>query len=350
MDTVGEDLSRNRLNLVAVAKGAAIFFGIASAVLLAQNGFGIKFNEDFLVFLKVVENTVGAIVFPFDLLVVGPVLHWLRDQGWTIQLYAHWHYAFVLIWLYFSSDTSVYAPPSLLSGNLGLGELVLSAIRWIWAAFTALVGAALAGTVPLDDPAVLWWPIAAYFVFNGGDTLIYALARNQFMATEGTARESYSEGFAELIFFVPATFFALGWATPPVLEGHPPVFLWAVAAYFGSMALRTLLAVVDGKTSIAWAALLLSVFLVLVALALGVLPTSSWFDFKDLLSPGLANLTAVVVCMAVWHVCLALLIPEVGDASYFERVVQDGNLSVAVNVLTVLGGAATISYLARIVS
>src|SRR5262249_19220776 len=143
---------------------------LASAVLLAHSAFGIRFNEDFLLFLGIVGDAIGLIVTPFELLLVNPVVRWLHTLGLVFELHDHWRSAFVLLWLFIASATRAFNSPALVFGGAGAGAAIRSLFRWVSAAFAALLGGALAGTVPLDDPAVLWWPVAAYFLFESGDS------------------------------------------------------------------------------------------------------------------------------------------------------------------------------------
>jgi hypothetical protein len=232
------------LKLGTIVRLALIGLGIASAVLLAHSAFGIRFNEDFLLFLGIVRDTIGFIVTPFEVLIVQPVVRWLHEQGWALELHDHWRSAFVLLWLFNASEMRTNASPSFIFGGAGAGATIRIPVRWAWAALTALLGGVLAGTLPLNYPAVLWWPVAAYFLYSSGDLFISA----------STDRLNAAAGALNLAFTAPFTALALGWAEPPAVAGDPPLFWWPVAAQFALSAGLASIWAAAGRGGAAWQA------------------------------------------------------------------------------------------------
>lgn len=172
-----------------------IALGVASATLLAHSAFGIRFNEDFLLFLDVVRDTIGVVVLPFELLIVKPGVRWLHEQGWVFVLYPHWKSAFVLMWLFFAATSR---------SDMDQKEWGDFAFMWFWAGASALVAGVMSGTVSQDHPAVLWWPMAGVLVFLTG-RLVWRRA----LYHEGRSfARSFAFGMA-LSFCVLIVFFAL---------------------------------------------------------------------------------------------------------------------------------------------
>lgn len=158
------------MNLGTILRIASILLGIASAVLLAHSGFGMRVNEDFLLFLDVVRDAVGFVVLPFELLIVNPADHWLHEQGFEFQLHPHWKHTFVLSWLYYGAFARAawvmrwLSPPQ---SSMGATQVWIdSAFDWIAGFTCAITGGVLAGTVPLSTPLVFVWPLVAYALYR----------------------------------------------------------------------------------------------------------------------------------------------------------------------------------------
>lgn len=144
---------------------AAIALGIVSATIMAQRGFEIRFNEDFLTFFNSVGEIVGVIVTPIEI-VLRHVLAWFSSLGVEIELQDHWRYAFILMWLFL--------------GAWARAQTVFAAFTFIWGGFCSLLAGVLAGSVPLSNPGVFWWPFACYLLFlSGGSVWIATAYRNQ---------------------------------------------------------------------------------------------------------------------------------------------------------------------------
>lgn len=311
---------------------SAIALGIASATLLAHSAFGIRFNEDFLLFLAVVRRIVGGIALPFELLLVRPVVGWLHEQGFVFELRDHWRNAFVLLWLFNVSASRAFSPLSLILGG-GAALRVRVAFRWAWAALAALLGGTLAGTVPLDHQAVLWWPVSAFFLYTLG------------------GRASLLQGALGIAFAIPFGVLALGWVEPFAIAGHPPLFWWPVAAFFAFLGVGRLVWALQGwavATHLAAAVLSFALAAVAGLLAVGVLPGPAWLAFEHSPSPGLANLTAFVAVLAAWFLFDALIDPEMGGVGLLKRMFDSRSARTGLDVLAVLGGAAIITYLAHL--
>lgn len=311
---------------------AAIILGIASATLLAHSALGIRINESFELFLAVLRDIVGVAVLPFELLIVAPIARWLHEHGFVFELYEHWHSAFVLLWLFNIGSMRSAAP---LPGEID-EETFLTAIRWTWAAFTALLGGALAGTVPLDHPAVFWWPVTALLLFGGGDNLLFlVLERDRSTVPVVTLALTFALFFSSL---------ALGVLEPPAIIGHPPLFWLPMAAWF-------LVTAVNVPTAhLALRLLVLAFSLAAGAFALGVLQGPQWLTFENSPSPGLINLAVLVTTMAALGLPLALFGPDEGSGSYMERVLNDADTRIALDIFTVLGVAAILVYLASLLA
>jgi len=319
---------------------AVILLGIASAVLMAHSAFGIRFNEDFLLFLAVVRDIVGVVVLPFELLIVVPVVRFLHEHGLAFELRDHWRHAFVLLWLYNASATRAFAPPSLIFNG---GNAVRIVLRWASAALAALLGGALAGTVSLEHPAVLWWSVAAFFLYWGADNFIFFI----------WDRSSHAwPGIISIAFAVPFAALALGWVGSPVTGDHLSLFWWPAVSWFAFLAAGSLIEGAEGRRSaeLAIGMLWLAFAAVSVAFALGVVQGPAWLAFEHSPSPGLANLAAFVVVVAASLLPLALLDPDEGDGSFLERVLRSAAAQTAFDIFAVLGGAMFIVYLAYLMS
>lgn len=315
-----------------------VTLGIACATLLAYAAFGIRFTQDFLPFLDMARDTVGFVVRPFELLLVTPVVDWLHEHGWVFELREHWREAFVLLWLFSAADMRATVSPSRFFGGEGIGAAIRTPFRWTWAVLAALIGGALQGSVPLDHPAVLWWPVMAYFLYQGGDGFIYAF----------TDRLRAATGALALVLVIPFTALALGRLEPPAIVGQPPLFWWALAGYFAHRTSVALRWIVAGEGNIAWLVLYLILSVLTVALALGVLPGPAWLDFQHSRSPGLNNLATFAAILAAWFVVLAVLDPGEGAGGYLARVFSNPWGRTALDVFAVLSGAAIVTYGAQL--
>lgn len=332
----------NMFRLDAIIRIAAIVVGIGSATLLAHSALGIRFNEDFLLILRLVENTVGLIVLPFELLFLNPFVHWLHAQGIEFQLYPHWKNVFVLLWLLYAAVQRAVSPVALLAGQEGIKVAFHTASRWVWVAFAALIGGSLAGTATLNDPAILWWGMTGYFVAKGGDDLIYAF-HDRNWAASGVLGLGFAAWCAALGF---------SWLEPTSLEGRPTHLWWALAAYFAFVGVANLLVSGTPRTlsgSLSFFVLVV-VFVLTMALAVGVLQSPAWIDLSNSPSPGLANLAAFILITQAYSMLMGVSFPKERTGGYFVRVFEDTGVRIALDVLGVLGSAAIITYLAHLLA
>lgn len=321
------------MNLGTIIRLLAIALGIMSAVLLAHSALGIRFNEDFLWGLAWVEWLVGQIVWPVEQVVV-PMKQWLHDQGIIFDLYAHWRNAFVLLWLLFGTEMRVALP---IRVNTSLGTNIHIVVRWLCAALAALVGGLLAGTVPLDHPAVLWWPVMALFL---NDVVDYFIVNNH----TGRLNLLFG-GFAVPIGAVFAAL-AMGWIEPISLAGEPSLFWWAAAGYFALLVCRGLLSLSVGSIKFPILAYRLIWLAACGVLALGLLPEPQWLSFRNSPSPGLANLAAFVAVMAASHATSgAFFAARRGEDRYLDRWFAQPGTHTALDIFAVLGVAAFIVWL-----
>jgi hypothetical protein len=347
MSTLGAAApTSSSLKLGTVVRIVAILLGVASAVLLAHSAFGIRFNENFLLFLKLLENAIGTIVLPFELLIVKPVMRWFHQQGWVFELHDHWRNVFVLLWLYFDRNARAMVPPSVLRrlsdagmNNVLRFKLILSvALYWALLVFAALFGAIFAGSVPIGHPSVLWWPVAAFFLHLAAYIFIFLALWNRYTLLH----------FAlDLIFAGTFALLALGWLGVPAFASPAALYWWPMASWFAMLAGLSLIPRAFGqKTDLGVSYGVVSAVLAAasLALALGALAVPAWLVFEHARSPGLANLATFVTLLSVWQLVDHLI--------WFDD--QKGWLvppvRAALDVLTVLGGAAIIVYLAHLMA
>jgi len=136
-----------------IVRVLAIAAGIASAALMAVDSFKVPLDQAFVEVLEGIRELIGTVLWPFERVIVLPIVNWMNDQGFVVELYPHWKSSFVLLWLLFSSAARRAFFPA--------WQLIWT----LWGGVCALVASVCAGTVPLDDPAVLWWPLAGFFLF-----------------------------------------------------------------------------------------------------------------------------------------------------------------------------------------
>lgn len=335
-----------------ITRITAILFGIASAVLLARSAFGIRFNEDFMRFLDIVRDIIGVVVTPFELLIVKPIVRWLHDQGFAFELRDHWRNAFVLLWLFTASEarsrtSRPVGPPASVADLMHY----YPARVWMWGALAALLGGVLAGTVPLHHPAVLWWPVATFFLYWSVDRFLlaggYSFRQN---VTHGMLAFAFAAAFASL---------ALGWLDAPTFAGHPALFWWPVAAWLFDHAAGHV--VWTSKSAhktrgLVLAALDLGIAAAAVALALGILQGPGWLAFEHSPSPGLANLAAFVTIFAALYMLSGFLyiafysLPIPRHDTFLRQWLDFPDTRQALDIFAVLGFAAVIVYVAHLLS
>ncbi|MEQ1754693.1 MAG: hypothetical protein ABL973_11230 [Micropepsaceae bacterium] len=312
----------------------AILLGVAAAVGLAQSSLGFRFPEEFLPLLERVDDLIGVFTWPFGIF-LERVVRYLQEQGFAFELHDHWHGVFVLLWLFNGSfSRNLNTPPNFRIAAADMRDLLGFAPAWIWAAVTAFLGSAFAGTVPLQHPAVLLWPIAAFFLFRAGDNLM--------IASRGVVKELVGAGFA-LTLATLFTLLAVGVIDTSAIAGnHSAQIWWPTSAYFLYVASSG----IPYSGVRATAALAFTVAAIALACALGTLPTPAWLHFDGSPSPGLATLLAFIVIIAVWILIQSLLLLEFkGGHALLDS--WSGGASVGIDILLVLGIATTFIWFAR---
>lgn len=330
------------LDSTTLVRIVLVALGIASATLLAHSAFGIRFNQDFVRFLDIVRDIVGFIVTPFELVIITPVERWLHSHGFTFDLYPHWKNAFVLLWLLNASETRASGESSDLLGRAGVGWAINAACRWASAALTALIGGVLAGTVPLNNPAVLWWPVVGYLLSGSAAAFINAYSLKLGWAV--------MRGWVNLVAAALVASVALGWIEPPAVDGQPPQFWWPAVAVFGALTILEMARLAAGLPRSPSSTIGITLTALTVSLAIGALPGPDWLNFNSSPSPGLANLTAFVLIIAVWNLFRAARSAYAHDGNFSVQFFATHYGRIAADILTVLGGAATITYLAHLMS
>lgn len=139
----------------------AIALGIMSAVLLARDGFNISLNNYLDAVVQAYDDAIKevALLFlePFILVALAKLREWF---DWHLQLYPHWKHAFVLLWLFFGAIAR-----SLMSMRYWAQTL----FTFLWGMFCSVAGGVLAGTQPLSEPGTFWWPASFYCVYMTGN-------------------------------------------------------------------------------------------------------------------------------------------------------------------------------------
>lgn len=136
--------------------------GIASALALARDGLGFPLLPFLDALITIYDDNFKEVV----LIVFEPILALFREWfDWSLNLYPHWKYCFVLQWLYLASWNKAFFP---------VQKTFVVALASAWAAISAIVAGLLAGSVPLDHPGVFWWPMAGIGMFFAGGSAIDA--------------------------------------------------------------------------------------------------------------------------------------------------------------------------------
>lgn len=322
-----------------IGKLAAIALGIMSTLALARDGLAFKL----LPFLDATISAYGALLdslfLDIALEAFEPFFHFLANWlDWNWKLYPHWKHAWVLLWLYLAAQARSINPPFIPGERYHPGWYVFKASRWTWTAFAALIGAGLAGTVPLDHPAVFWFPLAGYFLNSFGENIIYTTLKRLTAAISIVALALATMSFA----------FAIGRFVPISIDGETQLLWWGLAAYFVYQVCTDLIVTTERPMQVRVFDIVLA--MLFGALAIGIVPGPSWLNFNASISPGLATLAAYFTILAAWHLLRAILAPADGNDNYVTRVFARNGPWVAIDILSVLGGAATIVYLGHVLA
>lgn len=321
-----------------------IVLGILAAVSLAHSGLGIRFREDFLPYLDLIEEWVGGIVQPFEWLIVRPLVHWLHEQGLDFELHDHWRNVFVLLWLFNASYSGAFAPLPRVRFD-GIVEIrwrtfAFAGLSWTLAALVALIGGTLAGTVPLGQDQVFWWPIVTFFLFVALRAFLAAYFQNPLHSRPGKIALVLAAAFV-----APA----MGWIELPNGTGRNTLLWWPVAAYFVYAAALVFRPNSRPGNLLLNAALLLVLAVVgaTLALALGYIPMPGFLALDASPSPGLASLAAFVAILGTVDLLSAGFWTSEGRGEFLARWFSSPKAQSALRILFVLGSATIVVWLAR---
>lgn len=313
--------ARSGIGIGTIVRLLAIALGIMSATAMAVNGFEVPVNQGLMDVLEGVRELVGTIVWPFEKLIVMPVVNWLHAQGARFDLYAHWKTAFVLLWLYFAAFSR-----AAVATGYSLGRTVYV---WLLSGVCALAGGVLAGTAPLSHPAVFWWPASALLFSD------IALRAMNAARGSGDLRITWLTYFAPvaLAYFAVAAFCALMAASVRTLPlaSEPSVFWWPFlalqliyvaeqAAYWGR---------------INWPSGLVAAVFVLLAVQAApkvnlLVETSN--------SPGLATLVLVISISAGLVILWTVANPDGKGDTYQQKILNSAGTRMGIDILAVLAG------------
>lgn len=333
--------------LPAALRISGIVIGAFALVSLARSGLGIRFREDFLPLLELVDQFTWTVAWPFHALLVEPTIRVLRDFGFDLELRGHWHSVFVLLWLFNQSYSLAFAPVRRAHAGefvrLGFRGGAFVALNWVWAALAALLGGALAGAVPLSDEAVFYWPVSAFFLFVSGRALLR------------TIFEEFAHWRPAAIAFVLSAILAvvaLNWIALPIGSGDFAMVWWGIAAYW--VYAFTLVATSSVKRSVrslGQLALLAAAALVSVLPATGTLTLCGWLTGGNQSpSPSLVSLAAFIGFLGCIDAASAAFWTWGGGGTflqYLSRVWNFHKTQSAVRILYVFSGAAFIIWAAR---
>jgi hypothetical protein len=135
-----------------------ILLGAISLVMLMTPALGVQFKPWFVDFLTELESWEVTLFIQFITPAVVAVIDYLNVTfDWHLKIADWWHHFFVLLWLLHSS----------MARYVRSGEgFAFSIPLLIWGCVTALVASAVTGTVPLNDPAIMFWPFAGTLLFS----------------------------------------------------------------------------------------------------------------------------------------------------------------------------------------
>jgi hypothetical protein len=323
------------MKLETIGRLLAIAMGIMSAVLLARDGFNIPLNEYLDAVIQTYDDTFKTIALTLFEPLIHAIFACLREYGWHLNLFEHWKYAFVLLWLFNASFSRGFATTP--SGPEQTEYVFNFSLRWIWAALTALFGGVMAGTVPIGDPSVFWWPIAAFFAYRLGFDFLVNIHRGEFWSVSNTL----SLTFATTFVYVASIHFDLSSS-----GGNPSPFWWPVTAYFAYVAFSQ----ADAGYALSKSSLALVFMLVCQGIAQAGISVPWWLDFSQSSSPGLVSLTAFVTILSTWYLLFSFLWPDLKDGGFVERWLSSRLARIALDIFVVLGGAATTIYIGRMLA
>lgn len=147
-----------------------ILFGAISILVFARDGFQVFLHDAFNWLIVLGESILGAI---FDQpaiqqaieKVLSSVQSWLAGLGIKVDLVlqTHWKHAFVLLSLAFTGYAHAFKDFE--------SQPATSLFRYANALVSAFLGGLMAGTVHLAHTGVVAWPLAAFLLFLGLNSL-----------------------------------------------------------------------------------------------------------------------------------------------------------------------------------
>jgi hypothetical protein len=127
--------------VLRISSFLGVLLGSLSIILLVKHGLNVGFTGPFQLIIEYYEKIIHLLLGWAD----APLLELIRALsegfGIRIQLFDHWKYVFVLMFLYFSSDSKA---------NIRLGRYKFAVFSVLWGALVALVFSIATGTIALD--------------------------------------------------------------------------------------------------------------------------------------------------------------------------------------------------------
>jgi len=249
--------------------------------MLAWRGFHFGFGPLLEGVLKFFANEASDLIGLIEPFIKQRLVGLKPGDGWHLTLYPHWTYSFVLMWLLFGT----LARTAWWEGNK-----ITAIFLVLWGGLVAIVAGALSGTVALEDATsnmvMAFWPIAGVVVFYlGYDAWFTAFSRG----TGDTWLSTFEQG-AEWVL----TRFAL-----------PGVLVLVVGTQADKIPY-----------------------------------------VQTLASPGLTLLAALVVAAALYFLWRGATSSRYDDGKTpWQRFLTNGDTHAALDMLSVMGGAAIVVWL-----
>lgn len=143
-----------------------IVFGAISILVFARDGFQVFLHDAFNWLIVLGESLLGAILDQPAIQqaieqLLGVVQSWLAGLGIEVDLVLqpHWKHAFVLLSLAFTGYAHAFKDFE--------SRPATSLFRYANALVSAFLGGLMAGTVHLAHTGVVAWPLAAFLLFRG---------------------------------------------------------------------------------------------------------------------------------------------------------------------------------------
>jgi len=220
-----------------------ILFGAISILVFARDGFQIFLHDAFNWLIVLGESILGAI---FDQPAIQQAIEkllsgvqsWLAGLGISVDLVLqpHWKHAFVLLSLAFSGYAHAFKDFA--------ARPATSVFRYANALVSAFLGGLMAGTVHLAHTGVVAWPLVAFLLFRGLNSLWRCLFEAQVLRSRVLAFIMAALWFGGVSLIA---IYVLGLENTVVLPGESPspglllialavagVGVWATVFGFGA--------------------------------------------------------------------------------------------------------------------